>query len=80
MYFQHAIGCNKECPKLKLWKSVNLIRGRGAKATNLSSLKIQDETIIGDENIAEAFNSFLLMWVQPLQKIYPKVKKAMLNT
>ena len=57
MYFQHTIGCNKENPK-KLRKSVNLIRGKGAKATNLSSLKIEDETIIGDENIAEAFNSF----------------------
>ena len=75
MYFQHTIGCNKENPK-KLWKSVNLIRGKGAKATNLSSLKIEDETIIGDENIAEAFNSFFVNVGSTLAKDIPESEKS----
>ena len=38
-HFQHTINNNSNNPK-QLWKSVNLIRGKGSKTTNVSTLKI----------------------------------------
>ena len=75
MYFQQTIGCNNQNPK-QLWKSVNLIRGKGSKKTNVSSLRIEDETITGDENIAEAFNSFFIDVGPSLAKDLPECEKS----
>ena len=58
-HFQHTINNNSNNPK-QLLKSVNRIRGKGSKTTNVSTLKIDEETITGDKNIAEAFNSFFV--------------------
>ena len=56
-HFQHTINNNSNDPK-QLWKGVNLIRGKGSKTTNITSLEVEEETITGDKNIAEALNSF----------------------
>ena len=49
-YFQHTINNNGNDPK-QLWKGVNLIRGKGSKTTNITSLEVEEETITGDKNI-----------------------------
>ena len=48
---------NTNDPK-QLWKGVNLIRGKGSITTNITSLEVEEETVTGDKNIAEALNSF----------------------
>ena len=58
-YFQHTINNNGNDPK-QLWKGVNLIRGKGSKTTNITSLEVEEETITGDKNIAETLNSFFV--------------------
>ena len=58
-HFQRTINNNSNNPK-QLWKSVNLIRGKGSKTNNITSLKVEEEIITGDKNIAEALNSFFV--------------------
>jgi hypothetical protein len=76
-HFQHTINNNSNNPK-QLWKIVNLIRGKGSKATNVPTLKLDEETITGDKNIAEAFNFFSYVWVRRFRKVYQTLKKAIL--
>ena len=74
-HFQHTINNNSNNPK-QLWKSVNLIRGKGSKTTNVSTLKIDEETITGDKNIAEAFNSFFVSVGPSLSESLPESQKS----
>jgi hypothetical protein len=53
-----------------------LIRGKGSKTTNVSTLKIDEETITGDKNIAEAFNSFFVSVGPSLSKSLPESQKS----
>lgn len=56
-HFQNDI--NNKSKKLKqLWKRVNFIRGKGQKTISVSTLKINEETVTGKKNVADAFNSF----------------------
>ena len=74
-HFQHTINNNSKNPK-QLWKSVNLIRGKGSKTTNVSTLKINEETITGDKNIADAFNSFFVSVGPSLSENLPESEKS----
>ena len=56
-HFQHTIH-NKSNDQKHLWKGVNVIRGKGSKTTNITSLEMEEETITGGKNIAEALNLF----------------------
>ena len=49
-HFQHTINNNSNDPK-QSWKGVNLIRGKGSKTTNITSLEVEEEIITGDKNI-----------------------------
>ena len=70
-HFQHTINNNSNDPK-QLWKGVNLIRGKGSKTTNITSLEVEKETVTGDENIAEALNSFFVNVGPSLSKELPE--------
>ena len=70
-HFQHTINNNSNDPK-QLWKGVNLIRGKGSKTTNITSLEVEEETVTGDENIAEALNSFFVNMGPSLSKELPE--------
>ena len=70
-HFQHTINNNNNDPK-QLWKGVNLIRGKGSKTTNITSLEMEEETVTGDENIAEALNSFFVNVGPSLSKELPE--------
>ena len=60
-YYQSTINNNIDNPK-QTWKSVNSIRGKakGSKTTNISSLKVGDEIVVGDKEIADTFNSYFV--------------------
>ena len=79
-HFQRTINNNSNNPK-QLWKSVNLIRGKGSKTTNVSTLKIDEETITGDKNIAEAFNNSFFVSVGPSlsESLFKKAILIMFN-
>ena len=49
--------------------SVNLIRGKGS---NVTSLKLEEVTITGDKNIAEALNSFFVNVGRSLSEKLPE--------
>ena len=70
-HFQHTINNNSNDPK-QLWKGVNLIRGKGSKTTNITSLEVEKETVTGDKNIAEALNSFFVNVGPSLSKELPE--------
>ena len=70
-HFQHTINNNSNDPK-QLWKGVNLIRGKGSKTTNITSLEVEKETITGNKNIAEALNSFFVNVGPSLSKELPE--------
>ena len=70
-HFQHTINNNSNDPK-QLWKGVNLIRGKGSKTTNITSLEVEEETVTGDKNIAEALNSFFVNVGPSLSKELPE--------
>ena len=44
-HFKSIINSNINNPK-QLWKSVNIIRGKGSKTTNISSLNQGDDTVV----------------------------------
>ena len=71
VHFQHTINNNSNDPK-QLWKGVNLIRGKGSKTTNITSLEEEEETVTGDKNIAEALNSFFVNVSPSLSKELPE--------
>ena len=66
-----TINNNSNDPK-QLWKGVNLIRGKGSKTTNITSLEVEKETVTGDKNIAEALNSFFVNVGPSLSKELPE--------
>ena len=70
-HFQHTINNNSNDPK-QLWKGVNLIRGKGSKTTNITSLEVEEETVTGDKNIAEVLNSFFVNVGPSLSKELPE--------
>ena len=76
-HFQHTINNNSNDPK-QLWKGVNLIRGKGSKTTNITSLEVEEETVTGDKNIA--LNSSFVNVGPSLSKELPEVKTLMLIT
>ena len=59
-----------------MWKSVNSIRGKGSKTTDISSLKVGDEIVVGDKEIAGTFNTYFVNVGPILQKIYRRAKKV----
>lgn len=57
--FPNTIDKNCNNPK-QLWKSVNLIRDKGSKTANVTSLEIEDDNTTWGKNIAEAVRSFFV--------------------
>ena len=61
-----------------MWKSVNSIRGKAksSKTTNISSLKVGDEIVVGDKEISDTFNSYFVNVGPILSKDLPESKKS----
>ena len=59
-----------------MWKSVNSIRGKGSKTTDISSLKVGDEIVVGDKEISDTFNSYFVNVGPILSKDLPTRKKS----
>ena len=76
-YYQSIINNNINNPK-QMWKSVNSIRGKakGSKTTNISSLKVGDEIVEGDKEIADNFNSYFVNVGSILSKDLLESKKS----
>ena len=74
-HFKSIINSNINNPK-QLWKSVNIIRGKGSKTTNISSLNQGDDTVVGDKNIAETLNSYFVNVGPSLSGDLPESEKS----
>lgn len=56
-YYQECIDKNRSNPKL-MWKHINQLICKGSKTTQISSLKVGEETISDEHVIADALNTY----------------------
>ena len=71
-YYIGELNKHNNNPK-EMWNTVNKLINKNSKTTNVTELKINDETISKPQDIAEAFNTFFCEVGPNLAKNYQTV-------
>ena len=61
VYFHDKIKECSQCANVKKsWNLINTLLNRNKKATNVNELHINDSVVVGDKQIADAFNGYFV--------------------